>query len=118
MRCKICGKDECTLTESVSTIMCFHVAEDTNANFHQHDANSIRETWNCNDGHSFTCIGYNRCWCGWSSQYPDQSHGYEFLRREYKNFKFSTRSQITNKEWIDNLMNMKEKEQSKNDLNI
>jgi hypothetical protein len=71
MRCKTCGK-ECDLVDARSTCVAYHLVEDTEGFFHLHDYNGRWEEWRCMKGHTTKCTGFNSCWCGWSSQYPEK----------------------------------------------
>ena len=73
MLCKICGDTHCEVIEGSNSLVAYGTYEDINGHFHNHDENYRRQKWKCSEGHTFNCKAYFRCWCGWTSQYPEKN---------------------------------------------
>jgi hypothetical protein len=81
--------------------MAVMTIEDTKGYWHHHDSNFSHQTWECSKGHQFNCVGYNQCWCGWSSQYPNTLFHKDKPRKQI-DFKFGKKAFfITNDKWLE-----------------
>jgi len=69
MICKKCqedGKESFVLLgTSVSTAAYFQSFYDNNGAFHGHDGNVLKTEYTCTNGHTWSEVHRNSCWCGW-----------------------------------------------------
>jgi hypothetical protein len=69
--CAICG-EFCRLKKDVKSIENIKIEQDNHGNYHFHDTNVQKEMWICSKDHHYLYDCHNTCWCGWSSEHPNQ----------------------------------------------
>lgn len=69
MRCKQCVDAglESKVYPLGSETTCVYYAPfyDEQGNYHHHDANAVRTSYRCSNGHKWVEVSRGSCWCGW-----------------------------------------------------
>jgi hypothetical protein len=69
MICPECKKQQLKSTVipmgSSSTLVCYIPFYDEEGKYHNHDANKVRSSYKCSNGHIWDEVSHGTCWCGW-----------------------------------------------------